>query len=104
MQRIIDIQARRLDATLAERGLKLVLDDSMREFLAREGYDPVFGARPLKRLINRTIQSPLARYILENEPPRGLVISAGYSADDGRTRFTAEQSPAQEGQAAGDGA
>jgi ATP-dependent Clp protease ATP-binding subunit ClpB len=89
MQRIIDIQARRLDAILADRGLKVRIEDSMREYLAREGYDPVYGARPLKRLVNRKIQSPLARYILEGEPARGVLITVGYDANSDSAVFRA---------------
>ena len=81
--RIIEIQMARFAAVLAGRGLKLELDESLRSFLAREGYDPVYGARPLKRLIQKYIQSPLARYVLENEPPRGTTLLAGF---DDRTR------------------
>ncbi len=87
MQRIIDIQLDRLRDILADRGLNIELDSSMREFLAREGYDPVYGARPLKRLINRRIQSPLARYLLENEPERGSTITVHYDAKAERTEF-----------------
>ena len=81
--RIIEIQMARFAAVLAGRGLKLELDEGLRSFLAREGYDPVYGARPLKRLIQKYIQSPLARYVLENEPPRGTTLLAGF---DDRTR------------------
>src|SRR5258705_116 len=61
---IIDVQLARLLAMLAERNIQLVLDDSARQLLAREGYDPNYGARPLKRAIQTLIQNPLAVKLL----------------------------------------
>ncbi len=64
---IVDIQLRGLQARLAERKLTLTLTDAARAWLANEGYDPAFGARPLKRLIQREIQDPLALKLLAGE-------------------------------------
>jgi len=85
---IVEIQLRQLRAVLAEKGLDLELDDGARRLLAREGYDPVFGARPLKRAIQRKVQDQLARGILEGR-------FAGHSRVLGRAagdqiRFEAE--------------
>jgi len=63
--RIVDIQIERLARLLAERNLTITLSDAARAFLAERGYDPVFGARPLKRTIQRELQDPLAQQILE---------------------------------------
>jgi len=63
--RIVDIQIERLARLLAERNLTINLSDAARAFLAERGYDPVFGARPLKRTIQRELQDPLAQQILE---------------------------------------
>jgi ATP-dependent Clp protease ATP-binding subunit ClpB len=65
--KIIDVQLERLRAMLAERGMVLELDDSARELLANEGYDPHYGARPLKRAIQTLIQNPLAVKLLQGE-------------------------------------
>lgn len=65
--KIIEVQLERLRAMLSERGILLVLDDSARELLAREGYDPNYGARPLKRAIQTLIQNPLAVKLLRGE-------------------------------------
>ncbi len=65
--KIIEVQLERLRAMLSERGISLVLDDSARELLAREGYDPNYGARPLKRAIQTLIQNPLAVKLLRGE-------------------------------------
>ena len=63
----IEIQLERLRRLLAERDMNLVLDDSARALLAREGYDPMYGARPLKRAIQQQIENPLAKEILAGE-------------------------------------
>jgi ATP-dependent Clp protease ATP-binding subunit ClpB len=55
---IIDVQLERLRSMLEERGIKIELDDSARDLLVQEGYDPVYGARPLKRAIQSLIQNP----------------------------------------------
>jgi ATP-dependent Clp protease ATP-binding subunit ClpB len=64
MVSIVDIQIGRLQKLLADRKLKLELDDAARTWLANRGYDPTYGARPLKRVIQRTVQDPLAEQIL----------------------------------------
>ena len=63
--RIVDIQLARLERMLAERHITLELTDDARAFLAERGFDPVFGARPLKRTIQRDLQDPLAVALLE---------------------------------------
>jgi ATP-dependent Clp protease ATP-binding subunit ClpB len=64
MVSIVDIQIGRLQRLLAERKLKLDLDDGARTWLANRGYDPAYGARPLKRVIQKSVQDPLAEQIL----------------------------------------
>jgi ATP-dependent Clp protease ATP-binding subunit ClpB len=85
MAGIVDIQLGRLSKLLADRRISIELDDRARVHLAEAGYDPVYGARPLKRVIQRELQNPLATMILEGgiadgdtvrvtEGPGGLVI------------------------------
>src|SRR5574337_582252 len=71
---IVEIQLKRVAKRLAERKLTLEVTDQAKEFLAREGYDPVFGARPLRRAIQRVLQDPLARRLLEHEFAEGDTI------------------------------
>ncbi|MEA2174170.1 MAG: ATP-dependent Clp protease ATP-binding subunit ClpB [Blastocatellia bacterium] len=85
---IIDVQLERLRAMLAERDIKLVLDDSARQLLAREGYDPMYGARPLKRAIQTLIQNPLAVKLLRGEIATGQTVNL--SADGDRMKFTTD--------------
>ncbi len=91
MDAIVDIQMGRLLKRLLARKITLELDDDARTWLADEGYDPVFGARPLKRVIQRAVQDPLAEMLLAGEVrdgdtvpvsagPDGLMIGARLSA------------------------
>ena len=67
LKTIVDLQLRRLERLLAERKLGLVVTDAAKELIAEEGYDPAYGARPLKRAIQRLVQNPLALHVLEGE-------------------------------------
>ncbi len=78
---IVELQLTRLRALLADRKLTLELTDAAKRFLAREGYDPAYGARPLKRAIQRLLQDPLAMAVLAGEYTEGDVIVADAAAD-----------------------
>jgi len=79
VKQIVDIQVRRLNRNLTDHKLTVSLEDGAREFLAREGFDPVYGARPLKRAIQRNIQDALATSLLEGRFHEGetVVFTAG---------------------------
>ena len=79
--KIIDVQLERLRVMLAERNVTLVLDDSAKELLMREGYDPAYGARPLKRAIQSYIQNPLAVKLLQGEVVPGQTVRVSAKAD-----------------------
>ncbi|MHA6327146.1 ATP-dependent chaperone ClpB [Roseivivax sp. CAU 1753] len=81
MAGIVDIQLARLVKRLAGRKIELELDDAARAWLADEGYDPVFGARPLKRVIQRTLQDPLAESLLAGDIPDGSIVPVSAGAD-----------------------
>jgi ATP-dependent Clp protease ATP-binding subunit ClpB len=78
MGRIVDIQMRRLQKLLDERKIRIVLEPSARDWLAEKGWDPAYGARPLKRTIQKAVQDPLAELILSGHVKDGeeVVISA----------------------------
>jgi ATP-dependent Clp protease ATP-binding subunit ClpB len=78
---IVDIQLRRVRDLLAERGYTLEVSEAAREFLAEVGYDPDFGARPLKRAIQRELQDPLALRILSGEFHEGDLIRVDRGED-----------------------
>jgi ATP-dependent Clp protease ATP-binding subunit ClpB len=93
MERIIDLQLARLDQLLADRKLTLELTPAARRRLATEGYDPAYGARPLKRAIQRMLQNPLALAVLEGRFTAGDHIVADID-DSGDLVFTRGEPPA----------
>ena len=92
---IVQKQLTRLNERLAERGLSLELTDGARELIAEAGWDPAYGARPLKRAIQRLLENPLALRLLEGEFSEGDVIRA--YAELGEIRFArADEAGAEE--------
>jgi ATP-dependent Clp protease ATP-binding subunit ClpB len=81
MGAIVDIQLERLRKLLTERKITLELEDDARAFLADKGYDPAYGARPLKRAIQKYLQDPLAEKVLQGEFPDGSVIKVVAGSD-----------------------
>jgi ATP-dependent Clp protease ATP-binding subunit ClpB len=81
MNAIVDIQMTRLEKRLASRKITLALDEDAKQWLADEGYDPVFGARPLKRAIQRALQDPLAEMILAGEVLDGSTVEVSVGPD-----------------------
>jgi ATP-dependent Clp protease ATP-binding subunit ClpB len=79
MTKIVDIQMARLSKLLADRKIEIVLEPSAREWLAEKGWDPTYGARPLKRVIQKSVQDPLAELILSGhvKDEDKVVISGG---------------------------
>ncbi|TPW06776.1 MAG: ATP-dependent Clp protease ATP-binding subunit ClpB [Alphaproteobacteria bacterium] len=82
MGQIVTIQLKRLDKLLADREITLDLDERARTRLAQLGYDPAYGARPLKRVIQREIQDPLARLILEGRIHDGETVRVSHDGND----------------------
>ncbi len=93
MGAIVDIQLARLKQLLADRKITLELDDEARAFLADKGYDPAYGARPLKRAVQKYVQDPLAEQILQGNFPDGSTIKA-FSGSD-RLNFKLRDSAAK---------
>jgi ATP-dependent Clp protease ATP-binding subunit ClpB len=84
--RIVELQLSRLNRTLAERRLTLAVTPAAKEFMANQGYDPVYGARPLKRVIQRLVQNPIALELLEGHYHEGdrVLVDVG----EGGLRFS----------------
>jgi ATP-dependent Clp protease ATP-binding subunit ClpB len=78
----VRIQLKRLDALLAERDITLDLDERARSELGKRGYDPAYGARPLKRVIQKDIQDPIARMILKGRLGDGQTIRISFDGND----------------------
>ncbi|WP_224824949.1 ATP-dependent chaperone ClpB [Cognatishimia sp. MH4019] len=81
MAGIVDIQLQRLTSRLAGRKITLELEESAKVWMAEEGYDPVFGARPLKRVIQRALQNPLAEMLLSGDVKDGDTVTVSAGAD-----------------------
>jgi ATP-dependent Clp protease ATP-binding subunit ClpB len=94
LSQIVELQLGRLNERLAERGITLELTDGARELIADAGWDPAYGARPLKRAIQRLLENPLALSLLEGEFPEGDTIRA--YAELGEIRFERAESGAAE--------
>jgi len=83
---IIDVQLEKLRKMLDDRGITIELDQSAKDLLVTEGYDPVYGARPLKRAIQTMVQNPLAVKLLQGEIASGQTVKV--SAHDGQLVFS----------------
>ena len=81
MKKIIDIQVGGLMKRLGERKMQVALTDAAKEYLVREGYDPAYGARPLKRTIQRRVLDPLAMRVLEGQFVEGDTIAVDVEGD-----------------------
>ena len=89
MGAIVTIQMARLQSRLAERGISLSLDEAAQNWLAAQGYDPQFGARPLQRVIQNKVQNPLAEALLDGRFQDGDVIAVGLDQAADRLTFNA---------------
>ena len=83
MTGIVEIQLKRLAKLLADRKIVLDIDEAAKRWLAEAGYDPVYGARPLKRVIQRALQNPLAEQILEGRIVDGETVRIGVVGEGG---------------------
>jgi len=75
LKRIVDFQLAYLAKRSSEQGITLEFTEGLKKAFAKEGYDPIYGARPLKRLIQRKVQNELALYILKGEVGDGDVVT-----------------------------
>jgi ATP-dependent Clp protease ATP-binding subunit ClpB len=94
LTKIVEIQLGNLRKRLAERKISLTLTEAAKEFVVKTGYDAAYGARPLKRAIQKEIETPLARLLLKGEVPDGGAVTADYDAAHDALTFAAK--PASE--------
>ena len=97
LKAIVEIQLDALRSRLKERKLQIELSDEAREYLVRIGYDPKFGARPLKRAIQKAVENPLARLIIQGEVSEEQLILADYDHSMGKLSFNFRSVLAGEG-------
>ncbi len=87
LRKIVDIQLSHLERRLAERHINLSLTDGARDFLVRTGYDPAFGARPLKRAMQKEIDNPLGKLLIEGKVRDGQNVQVDFDSQSGRLSF-----------------
>jgi ATP-dependent Clp protease ATP-binding subunit ClpB len=83
IRKIVDIQMRRIDRLLEDKKIRLRLSEEARDKIASAGFDPTFGARPLKRALQRLVVDALAQDILQGKIREGMVLDARVDAKDG---------------------
>jgi ATP-dependent Clp protease ATP-binding subunit ClpC len=82
VERIVDLQMKEITTRLSEQGLAVELMDEAREWLARQGFDPQYGARPLRRALQRHVESPLSVQLLRGEFERGDLVVVTVNDDE----------------------
>jgi ATP-dependent Clp protease ATP-binding subunit ClpB len=82
LKKVVDIQTAILAERLKARGITLKITDKARDLLGRQGYDPVYGARPLKRVIQRMVQDPIALRMLQGELKEGQTVKVDVQGND----------------------
>ena len=96
LKQIVDIQLERLRARLAERHIVLELTERAKEHLALAGYDPSYGARPLKRVIQKELETPLGRLLLKGDIKDGQTVSVDFDRASGGLKFTESRTAAEQ--------
>jgi ATP-dependent Clp protease ATP-binding subunit ClpB len=94
VSKIVDLQLEKLAEVLRRRELNLVVTEAARKQIAVEGYDPIFGARPVKRVIQQSVQNPLATELLKGEYPEGATIEVDYDGQEFTFRRMEQAEPA----------
>jgi ATP-dependent Clp protease ATP-binding subunit ClpB len=100
LKQIVDIQLGRLRQRLAERHIELELTDSAKTHLVRSGYDQNYGARPLKRALQKEIETTLGRLILQGQVRDGQTVVVDYDAARGQLTFTPQVGASEKAAAA----
>jgi len=83
MEEIVDLQMKQVQELLSENGLSVQLTDNARKWLAKEGYDPAFGARPLRRALQRHVESELSVMLLQGKFQEGDTVIVDFVEDEG---------------------
>ncbi len=93
MKRIVVLQVNRLAERLRDQGIQIELSPTAQSWLAQEGYDPLYGARPLRRVLQRHLESPISKGILAGEYHNGDLIQVDYQAGKKTLQFSTKQAP-----------
>ena len=93
---IVDLQMKEIAGRLKEQGIEIELTDTAREWLAKEGFDPQFGARPLRRTLQRKVESPLSRQLLAGEFKAGDIVVVDADEKEGVVFHKKESAPVEQ--------
>lgn len=91
LNKIVDLEVKKLVERLAEKEIELILEKSARDLIVTEGYDPEYGARPMRRAVERFLEDPLAEALLASEVKEGDVVTASVKKKDGKISFKSKQ-------------
>jgi ATP-dependent Clp protease ATP-binding subunit ClpC len=95
IRQIVDLQLQRLSKHLVEQQITIEVTDAAKDLLAKEGYDRIYGARPLRRVITNRIEDQLSEHLLRGKIARGDTVLIDVEGDDG-LKFTPERHPHKE--------
>ena len=91
LNKIVDLEVKKLVERLAEKEIELILDKSARELVVTKGYDPEYGARPMRRAVERFLEDPLAEALLASEVKEGDVVTASVKKKEGKVTFKSKK-------------
>ncbi len=91
LNRIVDLEVDKLVVRLKNKQITVKLDDSAREFLMKEGYDPQYGARPMRRAVEKHMEDPLAELVLKGDAREGSTINVSFDSEAKKLKFTPEE-------------
>jgi ATP-dependent Clp protease ATP-binding subunit ClpC len=95
LSRIVDLEVKKVLVRLRNKKIELVMEESGRDFLIKEGYDPQYGARPMRRAVEKHIEDPLAEHILRGDVKEGDTVRVTYDEAGKRLKFAAERGTEQ---------
>jgi ATP-dependent Clp protease ATP-binding subunit ClpC len=93
---IVDLEVSKVVARLKKKNIVITLDAGAVEFLAKEGYDPQYGARPMRRAVEKNIEDPLSEHLLRGDVREGDVVKVSFDAENKRLKFAADARPEAE--------
>jgi ATP-dependent Clp protease ATP-binding subunit ClpC len=91
MEQIVSLQMKEIQDRLSEFGVKVEMSAAARKWLAKTGYDPAFGARPLRRALQKYVESPLSVELLSGKIPSGISVIVDTNADDSGLEFKTKE-------------
>jgi len=88
---IVDLEVAKVVARLKKKNIHITLDDTAREFLMKEGFDPQYGARPMRRAVEKNIEDPLAEHLLRGDVRDGDIVKVSFDEESKRLKFAADK-------------